>query len=379
MEDASLLERLSGQLTRLCQVVGTDPGTALDLLRELLGPSAYQPLSEPPAWPSDVADDHTPVEFSVAFNEAEPPTLRILAEAQGSPPGMLTNLSAAHRFIDRQGHRFDLSTSRFQLVRDLFATEHPHGDFALWHSLVFRTGRRPELKVYFNPEVKGVERAPDLVAEGLHRLGLGRSYPDVLNRGLRPGELGRGDRLTFFSVDLHNGPQARVKLYVTHHGADLRDIARAAGVVDGVDPREVAEFCAVAGGGPGPFHRRPAVSSYTFTGSTGAPTGYSVYLPIRSYVNHDGEARDRTLRLLNRYGFDGAGLDRAIAAVTRRPLTEGVGLIAHLSLRLGPPRPGITAYLSAEAYRVDPPRRPRIPEPTARAERPAGYSSAGHP
>ena len=59
--------------------------------------------------------------------------------------------------------------------------------------------------------------------------------------------------------------------------------------------------------------------------------------------------------LLSRYGFDhAADLDRAIAAVTRRPLHDGVGLIAHVSLRLGRPRPGLTVYLSAEAYGVAP-------------------------
>lgn len=374
----SLSGYLSGQLARLCAIAGTDPDAPLELLGGLLGPTGSRSLSEPPAWPSNVADDHTPVEFSIAFNKGEPPTLRILAEALGSPPGQGRNLSAGYEFLSARAARFGLSTSRLDPVRDLFSSEHPQGEFGLWHSLVFRSGRRPEFKVYFNPELHGIGRAPDLVAEALRRLGLGGAYRTMMDHGVRPGELGRRDRLTFFAVDLHDGPQARVKLYLTHHGAHVRDVVRAAGAVDDVDPAELAEFCAVAGAGVGPFDGRPIVGSYTFVEGADRPVGYSVYVPIRSYVDDDEEARDRVLALLARYGFGGAEFDRALNAVARRPLRDGVGLIAHVSLRLGPPRPGVTVYLSAEAYRVSPPRSRQVVATREPAELPIGRSAAGH-
>jgi DMATS type aromatic prenyltransferase len=307
-----------------------------------------------------VADDHSPIEFSVAYNENEPPALRILAEVIGEKPGPRANMCAAYEFLDSQSKRFGLSTARLDSVRDLFAAEHPQGPFGLWCSLVFRSGRRPEFKVYFNPELDGPDRAPELVAEALRRLGLGRSYRKMLKHAVRPGELGRGDRLAFFALDLHDGPQARVKLYLTHHHADARDVARAAGMVDGVDPAEVAVFCALAGR-TGRFDERPLVGSYTLTEGAAKPVGYSIYVPIRSYVDDDLEARDRVLPLLDRYRFDSTAFDRAIAAVAHRPLADGVGLIAHVSLRLGPPRPGLTVYLSAEAYEVCPPRTLQMP------------------
>jgi DMATS type aromatic prenyltransferase len=310
-----------------------------------------------------VADDHTPIEFSIAFNENERPTLRILGEALDPAPSAATNLSAAHHFVQALATRFGLPLSRFDSVRDVFTTAHPYGGFGLWHSMAFRHGRRPEFKVYFNPNVKGVEEAPGLVAEALERLGLGPSYRTALEHAIRPGELGRGDQLTFFALDLHDGQHARVKLYLSHYGAEVRDVVRAASAVDGIDTDELAEFCAAAGGGTGTFAGRPLVGSYTFLGEAHGPVGYSLYVPIRSYVSDDAEARDRVVALLDRYGFDSAALDRAIAAVTGRPLQEGVGLIAHISLRLGPPRPGVTVYLSAEAYQVFPPQ-PR-PRPTA--------------
>jgi hypothetical protein len=93
-------------------------------------------------------------------------------------------------------------------------------------------------------------------------------------------------------------------------------------------------------------------------------------VPIRSYVSDDEEARDRVAALLERYGFDSVELDRIITALTRRPLREGVGLIAHVSLRLGLPRPGVTVYLSAEAYQVSPPRPRRQPTAMFDAQRP---------
>ncbi|MEV0806476.1 tryptophan dimethylallyltransferase family protein [Micromonospora sp. NPDC050200] len=378
MTGPSIFDHLSGQLARLCEIADIDPGAPLGLLGDLLGPTGSRPLSEPPLWPSNVADDHTPVEFSIACNVDEPPTLRILGEALGSPPDLATNRSAAYRFLNKHAHRFGLSMSRLALVQDLFDTVHPQGVFTLWHSLVFRRGRQPEFKVYFNPELAGVGRAPDLVEEALRRLGVGRAYQTMVDHAVRPGELGRRDRLTFFALDLHDGPHSRVKLYVTHHDAEVQDVVRAAGAVDGVDVADIAEFCAVAGGGREHFDGLPLVGSYTFTNGADEPVGYSLYVPIRGYVSDDEEAHDRVSALLARYGFDGGELDRAIKAVTRRPLCDGVGLIAHVSLRLGPPRPGVTVYLSAEAYRVDPPRPPQVSADGRLAEGPADRAVAEH-
>jgi len=361
MAGLSLLEHLNSQVKGLAEIVGTDPLTTSALLADLLGSAGSRSLSQPPAWPSNVADDHTPVEFSIAFNDTEPPTLRILGEALGGQPSAAANLSAAHTFLRVQAARFGLTISAFERVRDLFAIDDPQGGFALWHSIVFRRERRPEFKVYFNPELNGVDHAPDLVARAMDRLGLAEPCRTALRHGVRPGELGRADRLTFFALDLHDGPHARVKLYLTHHGAHPTDLVRAAAPVNGIDADDLVEFCEIAGGRGGTFDARPLVGSYTFLGATDAPAGYSVYVPIRSYVSDDEEAYGRVSALLQRYGFRVADLDRAIAAVTSRALRDGVGLIAHASLRLGPPRPGVTVYLSAEAYRVHPPRPPRQP------------------
>ncbi len=368
MRGLSVAGQLSAHLAGLCDVLGLDQSASIELMMDLLGSNGSRLLSEPPAWPSNVADDHTQVEYSLAFNGAEPPSLRILGEALGSPPSAQANMRAGYEFIDSQVTKFGLSTKRLNAVRDLFATEQPQGAFALWSSLVFRSGRTPEFKVYLNPEVRGVDQAPALVGEALDRLKLGGSYQSLLDRVIRPGELGLHDRISFFALDLDDGPQARVKLYLTHHHADVHDIARAARVVSGVDPSEVAEFCSLAAG-TSRFSGRPLVGSYTLTEGSDEPVGYSIYVPIRSYVSDDQEARDKAVALLNRYGFDAGILDQALARLTQRPLRDGVGLIPHVSLRLGPPRPGVTVYLSAETYSVFPPRLKQIPAARSPVER----------
>ncbi|MEV6345302.1 tryptophan dimethylallyltransferase family protein [Actinoplanes sp. NPDC051851] len=360
MQDLSVSDHLGGQMSRLCGVLGLDPSAPVELLGELLGPHRNRPLSAPPAFLSDVADDHSPVEFSIAYNESEPPALRILAEGFGARPGVRENHAANLDFLRAQSERYGLSTTRLDAVRDLFTTANPQGDFVLWLSLVFRSGRRPEFKVYFNPEVEGRERAFDLIGEAFDRLGLGPGYRTMLKHSIRSGEQGRLDRLAFFALDLHDTPQARVKLYLAHHDATAQDVARAATVVDGVDPDELIDFISRSGRS----HRysgRPLVGSFTVTGGADRPNGYSIYVPIRSYVTDDSEARERILPLLSRYRFDPAVLDRALAAISDRPLTDGVGLIAHSSLRLGPPRPGMTVYLSSEAYETRAPRSVSLP------------------
>lgn len=373
MPGSSLLDCLSGQLIRLSKIAGIDPATPLQLTSDLLGSGGSRPVSEPPAWPSAIADDHTPVEYSLAYGQGRPPALRILAEAIGSPPSVRNNVAATHRFLGRQTQRLGLSVSRLAAVQELFTDDEPHGDFVTWCSLVFRGGRRPELKAYLNPEVKGVAQAPALVSKALDRLGMGRSVQAMLDRAVRPGQLGVADRLTFFALDLHDEPDTRVKVYFTHFNAEVGDVVRAASLVEGVDLARLSEFCEVAGGTVR-FERRPLVASYTIGVGSDDPVGYSCYVPIRSYVHDDQEARDRVVALLAPYGYDAAEIDRAVSAVTRRPLRAGVGLIAHVSLRLGRPHPGVTVYLSAEAYGVSPPRRrnhPDQPCPTAARPRPA--------
>lgn len=344
------------QLSALLHSVGITENVAgsVGLLADALGPGGLQPLSNTPAWRSDVADDHTPVEFSTAFGPDEPPVVRMIVEPTATRPSRQANTAAALATLDRMRHRVNLDTSRFDAVRDLFLPPAPERDFTFWYSLVFRAGEEPLVKVYLNPEVSGEAAAEGLVREALARTGFAAGFPALRDHALtRPGL----DRYSFFALDLVEQRRARTKVYISHHAAEVDDIIRAAQAARGVDVDRVPDFCLLTGGGTGPFDKRPLISSYTFLdGDVSAPSGYSLYVPIRSYVADDEEARRRVLAVMAKYDLDPTPFDRALRAVAQRPLDEGVGLIAHVSLRMGRPRPGITAYLSSEAYDVAAPR-----------------------
>lgn len=342
----SLREHVGGQLARLGVASGLpDTRSAQTLLRELLGPAGGRALTQPPSWPSNIADDHTPVEFSLALAADRAPTLRILGEALPAEPGPAANLRHARELLARWAPEYGLTMDRLDRVADLFLPDVPAGLFGLWFSLVFPPAGPPAIKVYLDPAVRGADSAPELVEEGLRRLGLAAGYGPLRAR------MTDRDHFTFFALDLHDRAGSRVKVYVAHEHATTDDIVRATGAATDVDPATVVEFCAQAGGGHGPFDNQPLLSGYTFLDSDAdRPSGYSLYMPIRGYVRDDSEARQRAAKLLANHGLDADVLDRAVGALTDRSMDSGVGLIAHVSLRLGGGAPGITLYLSSEAY-----------------------------
>ncbi|WP_367128987.1 tryptophan dimethylallyltransferase family protein [Saccharothrix sp. HUAS TT1] len=324
------------------------------LLADALGPGGLRPVSTTPLWPSDVADDHTPVEFSTAFAAGEAPVVRTIVETTATRPSRAANTSAALAALDRMSRRGDVDTRRFEAVRDLFLPDDPEHDFAFWYSLVFRADEAPAVKVYLNPEVRGEGGSEELVRQALERTGFAAGFPVLRSHAVtRPGL----DRYSFFALDLVEQQQARVKVYISHHAADVTDVTLAAKAAHGVDVDRVPDFCLLTGGLNRTFDKRPLISSYTFLdGDDRAPSGYSLYVPIRDYVADDEEARRRVLAVMAKYDLDPTQFDNALRSVAHRPLDEGVGLIAHVSLRMGRPRPGVTVYLSSEAHAVAAPR-----------------------
>jgi tryptophan dimethylallyltransferase len=353
----TVFDHLAGQLARLSSTVGLgDTGAAaLDILPDLLGAAAEQQLGTGPIWPSDVADDHSPVEFSLAMDTGRAPALRLLGETISERPDVVQNAHQLRHFLQAAADRFDLSLDRFNRVADLFLPGNYDATFLLWYSLVLRPGRRPDFKVYFNPAAQGPENAREIVAEALARVGLGPAYDHLARHTLCRGD---HDQPVFFALDLHDQPHSRVKVYVAHEDASAADAVRCADPINGVEADRLIDFCSVAGR-TDRFSSRPLISSYTYVSpDTDRPSVYSLYLPIRDYVSDDEAARERTATVLTHNGFQPDLLDRAIRCLTDRPLAEGSGLIAHVSLRLGAAmRPGVTVYLSSEAHAVSRPRQ----------------------
>ncbi|XVS62163.1 tryptophan dimethylallyltransferase family protein [Actinosynnema sp. CA-299493] len=324
----------------------------------LFGPSATLPVGEPGWWRSDVSDDHSPVEYSISFEAGQQPQLRLLAEPNGVPPGVRENVAVGRRVLRGLAERHSFDLRRFALVEDLFLPERPRGTFGLWCAVVLTAHGEPSFKVYFDPCARGAARAPDLLEEGLARLGFRRA------RRLVGDAVADGSRPMYFALDLGQWSRPRVKVYFAHDGGGPEDAARAAGAVPGTSAAAVEEFCRAVGGA-GPSATRPLVSCYSLVDADREqPGGYTVHVPVRDYVEHDGEARARAVAVMRSQGHDPVVLDRALAAVTGRRLDAGVGLISYLSQVFTPHARRLTAYLSAEANLVRPPRT-RVPDAVA--------------
>ncbi|MGW6907742.1 tryptophan dimethylallyltransferase family protein [Streptomyces sp. NPDC054940] len=370
-------EFIAGQLGRLCDLVGIDAHrrTAHQrVLSDLLGPAAARPLADPPPSPSFVSDDHTPVEFSLTFPAGGDPVLRVLVDpgcaALAMPDNARTAWAAVGRLAAQWGFRLDELTR----VSDLFLPPVPHGPLSLWSAMELRPSGPPGLKLYLNAGSRGAERGMETVDEAMTRLGHGQAF-EPLRCYLKPRFPERATFM-FFALDVGPWAEPRVKVYVVHHHATADDAADAARLVPGACPDRVAELCRRIGGDE-PFSRLPLISCYSFTGADAdRATGHSIHVPVRAYVRDDRAARDHAVRLLGQYGVHSAPLDRALAALTARRLSAGVGLISYLSLvQAGGQAPRITAYLSAEAYRVLPPREDAGPGGPADGRRAADRTS----
>ncbi|MEU2211477.1 tryptophan dimethylallyltransferase family protein [Streptomyces hygroscopicus] len=361
--EALLGDLATGQLTRLCEVAGlTEADTAAytGVLIESLGTSAGRPLSLPPPSRTFLSDDHTPVEFSLAFLPGRAPHLRVLVEPGcSSGDDLAENGRAGLRAVHTMADRWGFSTEQLDRLEDLFFPSSPEGPLALWCALELRSGGVPGVKVYLNPAANGADRAAETVREALARLGHRQAFD----------ALPRADGFPFLALDLGDWDAPRVKIYLKHLGMSAADAGSLPRMSPPPSREQLEEFFRTAGdlpapGDPGPTEDtgrlagRPALTCHSFTETaTGRPSGYTLHVPVRDYVRHDGEARDRAVAVLREHDMDSAALDRALAAVSPRPLSDGVGLIAYLALVHQRGRPTrVTVYVSSEAYEVRPPR-----------------------
>ncbi|MFI1753860.1 tryptophan dimethylallyltransferase family protein [Streptomyces sp. NPDC020571] len=342
-----------GQLRRLGAVARlsrTDVETYAQVLTDALGPVAERPLSLAPPARTFLSDDHTPVEFSLSFRPDAAPAMRVLVEPGCGADSLAHNGRAGLEAIRTMARRWHFTTDALDALQDLFLPPAPHGPLALWCALELRPGGVPGVKVYLNPAARGEERSVATVREALHRLGHRRAFDS----------LPPGSGYPFLALDLGDWAEPRVKVYVRHDNLTAGQAGRLSRMESG--PRSAAVegfFRTAAGLGPDAagLGGRPGLSCHSFTDTgTVRPSGFTLHIPVRDYVRHDGEALARATRVLRLNGMDASVLDRALAALTARRPEDGVGLIAYLALahqRDRPPR--VTAYLSSEAYAVRPP------------------------
>ncbi|WP_280872135.1 tryptophan dimethylallyltransferase family protein [Streptomyces sp. MJP52] len=356
----TLGEHTGGQLLRLARAIGMDEDDAQSSTQTLLsalGPVARRPLHLRPPTLSHLSDDHTPVEFSLSFSSRGIPSLRVLLEPGFGRADLARNGQAGLRAVRDMARRWNFSTERLDELEDLFLPADPQGSFALWIALELRPSGVPKVKVYLNPAASGPERAAATVREALRRLGHEDAF-DVLPPG---------DQHLFFALDLGDWEEPRAKVYLAHHKLSATGAGTLSRMDDGPRPADIQAFFHAATGtdpagddedGPLP-HRRPVQTCHAVTDTAaGRPTGFTLYVPVRDYVRHDGEALKRAVTVLTRHGMDPSPLRHALSALTSRHLRDGVGLVAYLGVaHQQGTSPRVTIYLSSEAYRVRPPNR----------------------
>ncbi len=355
---ATVSDSLARDLPRIAEMFG-----------DLLGSSAARRVHEAPAYASDVVDDHTPFELSLATGGTAP-ELRVLVETVHGDSSLAARWHAARALGERLRDRHGADLRRLDRIADLFEPRQDHGLLAIWYAVGFRPDHAPAWKAYVDLRAQGSERAPAVLEEALDRLGLAAAYPRLMREA---GARGLLDELIYFSLDLADHERARVKVYFRHHQATIGDLERVIAGAGGTEADDVEAFCTTVLGHPGPYLARPLVSCWAFT-SGSEPSGATLYAPIAYHVRDDAEARDRILRWMDRIEIDPAGYERALAAFARRSLESGVGMHSYVSFKREDGLPRVTAYLAPEAYRTFPPgslarretpapHRPRSPEP----------------
>ncbi|MFG3274997.1 tryptophan dimethylallyltransferase family protein [Streptomyces luteogriseus] len=358
-------------MRRMCGAAGFagggDSARALSDLFDLLGPAAHRPLEAGPPSQSFVCDDHSPVEFSLAFSAGSPVSLRLLVEPGCSATTLEENGRVGQQALETLAVRRGLSTEPVRRVEDLFFPPVMDGRFALWCAMDLRRDLPAGVKVYVNPQAHGRERAPRVAEEALERFGFAGAWPAFRERAVPRGP--DRDEILFFALDLGNWHTPRVKVYVAHHDITAAQAHTMSRLLPGEPAERVGEFCRLVAGDPGHFAHRPLMSCLSYTERDRThPSGYTVHVPVRDHAPDDEVARDRATAVLRRYGMDPGAVDSAWAAMTSRHPRDGVGLIAYVSLVQStwqPPR--VNVYFSPEAYAVRPPHTTnRVQEGRAR-------------
>jgi pyrroloquinoline quinone (PQQ) biosynthesis protein C len=356
----TVADRAAEKLSRLASRLEL-PSAAADamigLMHGLVGPLGELIPDSSPLWPSNISDDGSPIELSVVL-DAEQPEVRVLWESQPLSPDFSGRIRAGLETQRRLCEVFGASNDRLERVKSLFLPEDGVGAFAVWHAArIWPAKSSPDIKVYLNPQVRGRLAAAALVEEALGRLGLQNAWRSVMAAMPRGPEQ---DELRYFSLDLSDEPSARVKVYVYHHEPTSDVLRAAAGAVPKADPARLVDFFGKISAGNQGAGMSPA-TCLSFLPDEPEPTAATLHVPVRTYVERDGEV---AARVQTAVGELAARVHAAsVEAMRDRPLDEGVGLTTYLSLRSPDSRVRATAYLATETYATTKPRAPKQPVP----------------
>jgi DMATS type aromatic prenyltransferase len=351
--DRTLGEQLDARLRCLLRSIGQEEKLPAALaVANLLGRGwREQRTTVGPRWASDITDDHTPFEFSLALN-GHSETLRLLTEPQDAAhPSLGASWRLANELHEELARDWGASLEAFQHIAELFAPgPSATARFSIWHSAIMGHPRDPEFKVYLNPAINGAADSERVLEEALARLGLLDVWRDLAGSVLRSGGL---DEPVYFSLDLSSKADARVKIYVAHRQATCRSVAKALSRSPGFAPENVQRWLKQLMGGAGPFLERPPITCFALQRGSIDLLSTTLHLPVRCYLAEDFEIARRVCGFL---GFaQRVRYMRALTRLAERPLESGRGLHTYASLRASPGRQAVTVYLAPQLYSTDAP------------------------
>jgi DMATS type aromatic prenyltransferase len=318
-------------------------------LVDLLGPHGARPIDAPPAWPSDICDDHGPFEFSVSLNRRQT-ALRILVETGGASPSFEDLQAAGEAKTAALAAGFGVPLDRLRGIEDLFRGAAPPASLARWHAVAFEGADPPAVKVYLNPQIGGPAESGERVAAALSRLGLDDAWP-MLQRVLARDA---ADELKYFGLDLSADRHARVKIYVRHHGISAPELESTLDGCRGYSAGEASDFCRHMTGGEERYDRKPIITCFSWIQGESRPAA-TLHVPIRGYARDDQVASDRICAYLRSQGISTAAYEIGIPAFAGRQLDAGIGLQSYASLKRTADGANVTVYLVPETYCVQPP------------------------
>ncbi len=357
----TLLAGAKGQLAQLCAVLGiqTREAEIFDFMHLLLGPQAGREVTTQ-RFPSFVCDDHSPFEFSLCI-DGRGTQLRVMMETIGEEPTLASTQAASVAMTATLAKRLKLPLARLRLIEDLFIADHPHGPFARWHALEFHRDRPPSVKLYLNPQIRDPSQGAAVIEEALSRLGLAHAWADVRRRARR----GDDDEFKYFSLDLDDGPTARVKVYVRHHRLSCAELESYFAQTREYTPGAATDFCRAMLGPAERFDGKPVITCLAWADPSQPPKP-TLHAPIAGYVADDAESRSRIVAFMTGKGLPTASYEGVLAALgpaaTHPPSTP---IQSYASVRWDAGGPRMTVYMSPNAYAehatAEPTATPRIP------------------
>lgn len=331
------------QIEAICSALDIEDQTERALATFDVASSTWadRTIDQPPV-KSDITDDSSPYEFSVAFDNGAP-DLRLLVEAQASEGGLLDSWNAAWRLSEQLEQNFGASLASARRVASLFEPTVRGLTFSLWHAASFRS-KQPAFRVYFNPQAQGASQAMPNVLAAFETLGMPGAAA-WMKRQFAYGE----HKPLYFSVDLSNGPTARCKVYLAHPGANADHIESLIGRHGDHRPGDLGAFCRSMTGSDGDWTQRPPLTCFAFRGGSDVPYTVTLHVPIRCYAPNDAVALERISAELT--SEQATAYQRAVRSLAHRPLDSATGIQTYASVRREGGRRRMTIYLSPEAYR----------------------------